>query len=221
MPSSPSDVEESPSAGTPRVCSVNVGRSREVEWHGRVVTTAIWKDPVDGPVVVDGVNLHGDDQADRRVHGGIDKAVYAYALEDYEWWARTDGPLRPGTFGDNLTTAGIDLNAAFVGDRWRVGSAVLEVTQPRSPCFKLAIRMGDERFTDRFKEAGRLGVYLRIIAGGEITAGDAIEIGPAQQPATLISSLAHGDLDEEALHRVAEDPRVPEAWRRSARRSLP
>ena len=95
------------------------------------MTTAIWKEPVAGPVRVDGVNLHGDDQADRRVHGGPDKAVYAYSVEDYAWWATTHRALAPGTFGENLTTSGIDLNECQPGDRWRVGTTLLEVAQPR------------------------------------------------------------------------------------------
>src|ERR1044072_4834653 len=113
---------------TPQVTSVNVGVPRDTHWQGRIVRSAIWKAPVDGPVHVAGVNLHGDDQADRRVHGGADKAVYAYAVEDYAWWARTV-EVRPGTFGENLTTEGIDLRACAVGDRWHIGTVELEVAQ--------------------------------------------------------------------------------------------
>ena len=204
----------------PAVVSVNVGRPREVQWHGRTVTTAIWKDPTDGPVTVGGVNLDGDDQADRRVHGGVDKAVYAYALEDYEWWSSTRGPILPGTFGDNLTTAGLVLDQCSIGDRWRVGSTVLEVTQPRTPCYKLALRMDDDGFTDTFQAAGRLGVYLRIIAEGAVQAGDAISVQPAVQPATRIADLVAGDLDDDALRRVADDARVPDGWRRAASRAI-
>jgi MOSC domain-containing protein YiiM len=207
-------------SGAPAVISVNVGQPRDVRWHGRTVTTAIWKDPVYGPVAVEGVNVHGDDQADRRVHGGPDKAVYVYAVEDYEWWSTTRGPLGPGTFGDNLTTAGLDLEASSIGDRWRVGSAVLEVAQPRTPCFKLAIRMADDGFTEAFEEAGRLGVYLRIIMAGTVEAGDTIDIEPAGQPATRIGALVSGDLDNDALRRLADDSRVPDGWRRAARRAL-
>lgn len=131
---------------TAKVVSVNVGTPRTVEWRGQVVTSAIWKQPVDGGVRIEGVNLVGDDQADRRVHGGSDKAIYAYSVEDYAWWAATTGPLAPATFGENLTTAGVELNACHIGDRWHVGSAVLEVAQPRRPCFKLGIRMDDDGF---------------------------------------------------------------------------
>ena len=144
------------------VVSVNVGAPRTVDWRGRRVTSAIWKDPVEGPVTIEGVNLTGDDQADRRVHGGPDKAVYAYSVEDYDWWAANTGPLTAGTFGENLTTLGIDLTACYIGDRWHVGSAVLEVSQPREPCFKLGLRMGDDHFPGKFAAAGRPGVYLRI-----------------------------------------------------------
>ena len=102
------------------VVSVNVGQPREVRWHGRTVTTAIWKQPVSGRIPAADVNLDGDDQADRRVHGGPTKAIYAYAAEDYQWWADGLGsPLEPGTFGENLTVAGTDLNAAVVGERWQ------------------------------------------------------------------------------------------------------
>jgi MOSC domain-containing protein YiiM len=211
---------ETDTSTAPRVLSVNVSRPHPAEWHGRAVTTAIWKEPVTGPVALAGVNLDGDDQADRRVHGGPDKAVYAYATEDYDWWATTTGDLAPGTFGENLTTAGIDLGAGHVGDRWRVGSAVLEVSQPRQPCYKLAMRMGDEGFPDRFEAAGRPGAYLRIVQEGAITAGDLIVVEPAPQPAVTVVALATGALDEAGWRRVADDGRVPDGWRRTAERSL-
>lgn len=207
------------------VHSVNVGRPRRVEWHGRTVVTAIFKEPVAGPVVAEGVNLRGDDQADRRVHGGVDKAVYAYALEDYEWWSRARQasgaqPFGPATFGENITTAGIDLRECRIGDRWRVGSTVLEVAQPRSPCFKLGIRVGDDGFPDEFERAGRAGAYLRIVTGGSIEAGDTIEVEPADGPAVTLGALFTGALDRDGWQRVADDPRVPGGWRRVARRAV-
>ena len=199
---------------------MNVGRPRTVEWRGHPVTSAIWKDPVDGPVTIQGVNLAGDDQADRRVHGGPDKAVYAYATEDYEWWAMSTGTLRPGTFGENLTTTAIDLRACHIGDRWHVGSATLEVSQPRQPCFKLGIRMNDDRFPGQFASARRPGVYLRIMSGGAVAAGDAIEVDPAEQPAIQIGSLVEDDISEEVLRLTVDDPRVPDGWRQAAARAL-
>ena len=139
-----------------RVTSVNVGHVREVTWHGRRIRTGIWKTPIDAPsVMARGVNLDGDDQADRRVHGGPDKAVYSYAVEDYLFWQQAEGfALTPGLFGENLTVRGLELRDAVVGERWRVGTAVLEVAQPRLPCYKLGIRVGDDDFPRRFEEAG-------------------------------------------------------------------
>src|SRR3954468_8810304 len=121
--------------GTPaRVLSVNVGPTREVEWRGELVSTAIWKAPVQGCVALRGVNFAGDDQADRSVHGGPDKAVYAYAREDYDYWRMHEGlNVEPALFGENLTVEGIDLSSALVGERWVVGSTVLEVAQIRLP----------------------------------------------------------------------------------------
>ena len=157
------------------VTSVNVGEPRIVEWYGREVETAIWKAPVAGRIVVAGVNLAGDRQADLRVHGGPDKAVYAYAEEDYRWWSERLGhELGPGTFGENLTMRGVDLAAPVLGERWHVGSAVLEVRKPRQPCFKLGIRMGDAAFVKQFEAAGRLGRYFCIVGDGDIGAGDEV-----------------------------------------------
>src|SRR3954462_508482 len=164
--------------------SVNVGVPRPVETRGHTVWTAIWKDPVEGRVPLRGVNLRGDDQADRTVHGGPDKAVYAYGAEDTELWeAELGSSLGPGAFGENLTVRGIPVSEAVTGERWAVGSALLEVAQPRLPCFKLGLRMGDPRFLKRFAGAGRPGAYLRGIREGDLGAGDAIEV---------ISRPAHG-----------------------------
>jgi MOSC domain-containing protein YiiM len=167
-----------------RVVSVNVGLPRVVEWHGRQVETAIWKEPVDGRIPVRGVNVDGDGQADLRVHGGRDKAVYSYAIEDYEWWSEQLGrELEPGTFGENLTVSGIDLSEVGIGSRWRVGTAVLDITQPRFPCFKLGIRMGDAAFVKQFERAARFGAYFRIVEEGDVGAGDEIEVVAPALPA--------------------------------------
>jgi MOSC domain-containing protein YiiM len=161
----------------PRVASVNVGRPREIRVGDELVRTSIWKDPVAGRVAVRGVNLAGDDQSDRRVHGGDRKAVYAYAREDLDWWgARLGRPLGSGTFGENLTTEGLDVTGARVGEQWRVGTALLEVTQPRLPCYKLELRMERTGFIDEFIDGGRPGAYLRIVEDGEVGAGDAVRI---------------------------------------------
>ena len=204
----------------PRIVSVNVGTPRVVEWHGRQVTTAIFKDPVEGPVLASDVNLSGDDQADRRVHGGPDKSIYAYAAADYDWWASQLGEaLGPGTFGENLTIDGIDLAQSSVGDRWHVGEAVLEVSQPREPCFKLGIRMGDAAFKDRFEEARRPGTYLRIIRPGQVEAGDTIVVVPAALPAIRLEEFLD-DPTPEFLQRILGDGRVPRGWRDAAARAL-
>src|SRR2546430_17060428 len=160
-----------------RIASVNVGRSREIVVDGKPIRTSIWKDPIAGRVAVRGVNVSGDDQSDRRVHGGDRKAVYAYAREDLDWWGERLGrELGSGTFGENLTTTGIDVTETRVGDRWRVGTALLEVTQPRLPCYKLELRMDRPGFIDEFIDGGRPGAYLRIVEEGEVGAGDAVRI---------------------------------------------
>jgi MOSC domain-containing protein YiiM len=205
------------------IVSVNVGAPRVVQWAGRQVETAIWKEPVRGRVALAGVNLAGDGQADRRVHGGADKAVYAYAVEDYRWWESELGePVLPGTFGENLTTTGVVLAAAVVGEVWSIGSALLAVTQPRLPCFKLGIRMGDASFVSRFDEAGRHGVYLRVVAEGDIGAGDPVEL--VSRPDHGLTAYAIADTYEAptpaALLQVVATPGVPESWRSWAERLL-
>ena len=205
------------------LASVNVGRPRQVEWKGRTVRTAIWKEPVEGPVAVEGVNLEGDDQADRRVHGGADKAVYAYAVEDYRWWSAQLGvELAPGTFGENLTVEAYDLGRAEVGERWKVGTCTLEVSEPRMPCFKLGIRMGTDDFVDLFGMVARHGTYLRIVEEGVVATGNPITLLSRPGESLTVAELAasRGTDDVDLLERVARHPAVAERWADAARRSL-
>lgn len=185
---------------TGRVESVNVGDPRAVEVNGHTVWTAIWKRRADGRVALRGVNLHGDDQADRTVHGGPDKAVYAYALEDTRWWEALLGAvLGEAPFGENLTVTGVPVSEAVIGERWAVGTTLLEVAQPRLPCFKLGLRMGDPRFLRQFAEANRPGAYLRVVREGDIGAGDAIEV---------ISRPAHGVTSALVSRALLSDPQL-------------
>jgi MOSC domain-containing protein YiiM len=202
--------------------SVNVGQPRKVPWHGRVVTTAIWKQPVKGRIAAAGVNVDGDDQADRRVHGGPTKAIYAYAIEDYQWWAGQLGsPLTPGTFGENLTLAGTDLQAAVVGERWQVGSITARVTEPRIPCFKLGMRMGDAAFVSRFADAARPGTYLAIEQRGDVEAGDPIYLLDRPDHQVTIGDVERAYHEHPQLLPMLVDLEdLSETWRNWARRHL-
>ena len=144
---------------------------------GTIGVTAIDKRPVEGRVKVRPLGLYADIQADRRDHGGPDQAVYAYAQEDADFWsAELDRPVPPGLFGENLRVRGLDVNGAVIGERWRIGSTLLEVTQPRVPCQTFGRRLGEQRWVRRFTQANRTGAYLRVIENGEIGAGDSVEL---------------------------------------------
>lgn len=184
------------------------------------MTSAIWKSPTRGRLRFAGVNAEGDVQADGRVHGGPDKAVYAYAAEDYQWWSQSWPGVESGTFGDNLTTSGLPLEQSYIGDRWHIGSATLEVAQPRTPCFKLGIRMESPEFPSVFAAANRPGLYLRIVTPGTIGAGDRIEVEAAAIPAVRAIDLTDPAVTTEVLRRASLDPRVPPGWRRAAQRHL-
>jgi MOSC domain-containing protein YiiM len=160
-----------------RVVSVNVGRERLVPWRGRMVPTGIFKEPVAGRIVVRDDHVEGDTVADLRVHGGRDKAVYAYPAEHYAFWrAELPGTDLPwGMFGENLTIEGLLEDGVASGDRFRIGTTELEVTQPRLPCMKLGIKFGRTDIIKRFLRSGRTGFYLAIIRPGDIGAGDAVE----------------------------------------------
>lgn len=199
---------------TASVVSVNVGRVRTVDYGGKDVVTGIFKEPVAGSVTVAGVNLAGDDQADRTVHGGPDRAVYAYASEDYAWWNRELGrDLPPATFGENLTTEGIDASAALVGERWRIGSVVLQVTTPRFPCYKLAMKMEDPKFVKHFGAALRLGTYLSIVTEGTLQRGDAIEIVSRPAHGVTIGDMSKIYLFERQRLRELLVPELPGEWK--------
>jgi MOSC domain-containing protein YiiM len=201
-----------------RVLSVNVGGAREFEYRGRPARSAIWKAPVAGRVAARGVNLAGDDQADREAHGGFDKAVYAYAFEDTRWWEEQIGrPLAYGEFGENLTTERIDVNAALVGERWAIGTAVLEVSEPRIPCWRLGVRMRDDQFPRLFTEALRPGAYLRILTEGELGAGDEIRVvGTPDTDLTVRDVFRIYTRDRREAGRLLAAPRMSEAWKKWA-----
>jgi MOSC domain-containing protein YiiM len=209
-----------------RVLSVNVGLPREVIHRGKTITTGIFKEPVTGRVAVRTLNLDGDRQADLRVHGGRDKAVYAYPSEFYELWRRErpelDFPW--GQFGENLTTEGLLDGDVAVGDRFRVGTAELVVTQPRLPCFKLGIRMGRDAFVTEFLERGLLGFYLAVEREGEVEAGDPIvqlSRDPRRFGVTEVARLYARDREDvESLRRAADLDVLPEEWRRYFRKRL-
>jgi MOSC domain-containing protein YiiM len=205
------------------VVSVNIGEPREVSWGGRIVRTAIWKQPTSRRVLVHHDNLAGDAQADLRVHGGPDKAVYAYAAEDYRWWeGRFGSPIEVGTFGENLTTEGVDLATAVIGETWLVGTTRLQVAQTRQPCFKLGIRMGDAGFVQQFDDARRFGVYLRIAKVGELGVGD--EILLVSRPTHGLTAAAFAETldshDPVEISRFLEIDEVPEGIKIWARRQL-
>ncbi|MDQ3928145.1 MAG: MOSC domain-containing protein, partial [Chloroflexota bacterium] len=176
--------------------------------------------PVQGRVPLRGVNFVGDDQADRRNHGGRDKAVYSYAREDQEWWEEQLGrPIERGGFGENLTLSSVDVTGAVIGERWEIGSALLEVAQPRSPCWKLGARMGDPDFPPRFADACRPGAYLRIIKEGDVGAGDEVRVVYRPTGSISVSEIARiYSADKGKAHLLLEVPGLAESWKSWARR---
>lgn len=205
-----------------RLLSINVGIPRTITWMGRTDATAIWKTPVNGRIPVRGVNVAGDGQADRRAHGGPDKAVYAYAREDQEWWEATLGrSVEPGAFGENLTLAGVDVTGAVIGERWEIGSVLFEVAQPRIPCWKLGARMNDPEFPRRFSLAGRPGAYLRIIGEGELGADDEVRVVHRPGHGVTTGTVARIYLREGAdADRLLRAPQLPPKWHQWARQKL-
>lgn len=201
------------------VISLNVGGPRTVQWHGRTVRTSIWKSPITGRARVSTLNIAGDQQSDLAVDGGPQKAVYAYPSEHYEYWRQKlpGADLSWGAFGENLSTEGLNEVTVHIGDRFQIGSAEFQVTQPRMPCYKLGIRFNDDLMVKRFLESGRSGIYFSVLREGEVGAGDAITLVDHIEDGVSVSdivSLYVGDLDdEELLRRAAIAPALPDHWK--------
>src|SRR3972149_3660053 len=181
-----------------RLISVNVSLPKEVLYQGKPVSTGIFKEPVGRRVMLRRLNLEGDGQADRNVHGGIHKAVCAYPFEHHEYWSRELGrtDFTYGQFGENFTVSGMPEDAVRIGDVFRIGFALVEVTQPRSPCFKLGIRMGLESFPKTFMSSGRTGFSMKVLEEGEVGAGDRFERVAGEEEALSgqgLWRLAHQD----------------------------
>ncbi|HKD84264.1 MAG TPA: MOSC domain-containing protein [Terriglobales bacterium] len=207
-----------------QIISVNVGLPRDVTYRGTTVRTGIFKEPVEGEVSVRTLNLDGDRQADLTVHGGADKAVYAYPAEHYAYWREQlpDTELSWGNFGENLTVTGLREDAVFIGDRLRLGSAVLEVTQPRMPCYKLAMRFRRDEMIKRFLASRRSGLYFRVLEEGEVSAGSSVEIltrDPNQiSVADMITIYVDRAAPPELLNRALHVDALPESWKAWLRR---
>ena len=202
-----------------RVTAVSVGLPREVKWRGRTVLTSIFKEPVAGRVRVERLNLVGDRQSDLTVHGGAEKAVYVYPAEHYDFWREKLGiaELPWGAFGENLTTEGLDEATVQIGDRLKIGSASFVVTQPRMPCYKLALRFDRLEMVKWLLESGRTGFYLAVTQEGELGAGDAIALERASGSTLPVSDItalyARDAANQELLKRATEVSALPEAWR--------
>jgi MOSC domain-containing protein YiiM len=199
--------------------SVNVGLPREVPWKGRIVTTAIFKEPVPGRVSVRTLNLDGDRQADLSVHGGADKAVYVYPAEQYDYWRKelSVKDLPWGSFGENFSMTGLLEDAAHIGDRLRIGSAEFVITQPRLPCYKLGLKFGDPGMVKRFLDSMRTGFYVAVLKEGTVEAGNEIEWLGADESAVTVADITRLYLSEEKdkdkLQRAIRVSALPESWR--------
>ena len=209
-----------------KVVAISVALPAEASWRGERVMTSIYKTPLAHRVRVVHDNVDGDRQADLSVHGGPHKAVYAYPAEHYPFWVRElpDAALPWGAFGENLTTEGLLESDVCIGDRLRVGTVELVVTQPRTPCYKLAIRFGRADMVKRFLKSGRSGFYCGIVAEGEAGAGDAIErISRDERALTVadVASLYAAKAPSRALlERASVHPGLPAGWREHFRARL-
>jgi MOSC domain-containing protein YiiM len=221
-----------------KLISVNTGLPREVRWHGRSVTTAIFKEPVKGRIILRKLNLEVDRQADLTVHGGKDKAAYCYSLAHYEYWSKElpghDLPM--GSFGENFTINGITAiagasglaeDAIHLGDQFSVGTAEVVVTQPRLPCYKLGVRFGSDDMVRRFMVSGRTGYYVAVTREGEVGAGDEIKPIGRDANAVAVSEITrlyvakrYGDADVASARRVLQVAALSESWKAYFRERL-
>lgn len=216
-----------------KLVSVNTGLPREVKWHGRMVTTAIFKEPARGRVALRRLNLDGDRQADLTVHGGEYKAVYCYSLAHYDYW-RKELPGRElplGMFGENFTIddgrPGLLEESVYLGDRFSVGTAEVAVTQPRLPCYKLGVRFGSDDMVKRFLASGRTGFYVAVVREGEVGAGDEMKVMAQEANAVAVSEITRlyvakrfGESEIRAVRRALRVEELPESWKEYFRERL-
>jgi MOSC domain-containing protein YiiM len=202
-----------------RIVSISVGLPREVTWQGKLVTTGIFKNPVNTPVMTRTLNLDGDGQADLTVHGGASKAVYAYPSEHYGYW-QTELPgvdLPWGMFGENFTTEGLLEEALFIGDKFRIGETEVMVTEPRMPCYKLGIKFGRADIIKRFLASRRTGFYFAVVREGMVGAGDAAELIGREQHEISVADItrlyAFEKDDLKSLRRAIEVEALPDNWK--------
>jgi MOSC domain-containing protein YiiM len=198
-----------PASAPARIVSVNTGREKPASWAGELKRTAIDKRPVTGPVQAGELGLAGDEQADKADHGGPDQALYAYAREDLDWWAARIGrELRDGMFGENVTTAGLDVSNAVIGEVWRFGEVVVRVTSPRVPCVVFRNWLGEKGWIKRFRAAGRPGAYLRVCQPGPVRAGDRIELvsRPLRSYSVADALEAYYQRDVAVIRRLLDVP---------------
>lgn len=202
-----------------KLISLNVGLPRIVESNGEPVTTGIFKEPKQGPVMLRKLNLDGDRQADLTVHGGVSKAVYGYPVEHYEFWRRElpDMELPFGMFGENFTTEGLREDTLNVGDRFRIGEAELMVSEPRLPCYKLGIKFGRSDILRRFLQSRRTGFYFAVVKEGQVEAGDEIELLSRDSNNITIADItrvyAFEKDDVDTLRRAVKLEALSESWR--------
>jgi MOSC domain-containing protein YiiM len=183
-----------------QVVSVNTGRGRNAQWAGRLQRTAIDKRPVSGPVAVGTLGLAGDEQVDQPDHGGAEQALYVYAREDLDWWVEQLGrELASGAFGENITTSGLEVTGAPIGEVWRLGSAVVQVTSPRIPCAVFAGWIDEPHWVKRFADAGRPGAYLRVLEEGQVGAGDPVDVLSRPAERVTLAEAMRGYYGDTAL----------------------
>lgn len=209
-----------------KLLAVSVGGPQEVEWRGQRVRTSIFKTPVPGRVRVGRLNIAGDRQSDLSVHGGLEKAVYGYPSEHYAFWRRElpDTELGWGAFGENLTTEGLLEEDICIGDRYRLGTTELVVTQPRTPCYKLGIRFGRPEMVKRFHQSGRSGFYFVVVREGELATGDLIERLARDEHGLTVADVvrlyATDETNQSLLERASQHPGLPAGWRDHFRQRL-
>ena len=208
-----------------KLVSLNISQIKKVEWKGKVITTGIFKEPVSDKLNVRGVNIVGDDQADRSVHGGSDKAIYGYPMEHYHYWRNQfpDKKLPYGMFGENLTMQGLLETDVCVGDRIRIGNTELIAVQPRSPCYKLGIRFETQSIIKKFYQSGFPGIYFKILKDGEMQVGDKIDLvkkDPLQVSIKDVFDILKGQASVDLFERASDLMHLPSWLRKQIQEAL-